>query len=320
MRWLAATMLGLLGLAYALIVLGAPSTEVHPSPNDRGLGGLSLLVGALRDAGYAVAYDGSTRPRLGKNDVPVVPVLEDHTIPKEALAHVQGGGNAFVLKIPKALQPIGESLPVRDFAGHKAKVDDVASGEYDPDSGGAVASANVWSYEGTPVSTLEGVGKGRLARLRDGALATNRFLGRLDNAKVVVSTLRPVAPKGRRLVFLAGGYGEAEAPGPIESVGPWAVGAVWQTLAVLAAFGVARGIRFGLPAPEAGQKRGSRELLDAVAGHYRRAKRTDAPLAAAARERPDDPTVQALAVRAKVSEADARRALIALESKPKRRG
>ena len=319
MRWVAGTLLALLALSYALIALAAPSTDVHPAPDDRGLGGLSLLTKALRDAGYKVAFDGSTRPRLGKDDVAVVPVLSNRATPGEALAHVSSGGRTFVLSVPTELRPIGGSVQVVDFGGRKAKVDDVASDGWSPDGSPALPPANVWRFERTPVATLGQIGKGRVARLEDGALATNRFLGRLDNAKVVLSTLLPLAKPGSQLVFLAGGYGEATAPGPIEAIGPWAVGAVWQTLAVLAAFGVARGIRFGLSAPEARQRRGARELLDAVSGHYRRARRTDAPLLAAARERPDDADIRSLALRSKVPEAEARRALLELESRPKPR-
>ena len=50
MRWLATTLMALLALAYALIALSAPSTQVHPTPNDTGLGGLRELVVSLEGA------------------------------------------------------------------------------------------------------------------------------------------------------------------------------------------------------------------------------------------------------------------------------
>jgi hypothetical protein len=320
MRWIATTLLGLLALAYAIVVFSTPGVEVRPAPDDAGFGGLSLFSAAARDAGYRVAFDGSTRPRLSPDDVAIVPVISGHIIPKAALEYVSKGGRAFVLGVPKDLQPVTDSFEVADVSGRAAKVDETEYAPANPVTpAGSLPPVDGWRDEVSALSTLGALGKGRIARLDAGALATNRFLGRLDNAKVVLSVLRSVAKPGSQLVFLPGGYGEDAAPGPIEAIGPGAVGALWQSLAVLAAFGVARGIRFGLSAPDLRQRRGARELLDAVAGHYRRARRTDAPLAAAARERPDDEQAQALAARIKVPEADARRALIELETRPKAR-
>jgi hypothetical protein len=107
--------------------------------------------------------------------------------------------------------------------------------------------------------------------------------------------------------------------GPSDAIGPGAVGALWQSLAILAVFGVTRGVRFGLSAPDSRARRGSRDLLDVVAAHYRQGRRTDAPLAMIARERPDDVEAQGLAARPKVAEEVARRALIEIESRPRSR-
>lgn len=320
MRWIAVTLVGLLALSYALIVLGAPSADVHPAPDDRGLGGLSILTETLRGQGYRVSYDKSSRPRLSPDDVVIAPVLGTKKTPAAALRHVRSGGRGLLLGIPSDLQPIVDSVSVQDAQGKKAKVDNTSPSPALPESpDGEVAAAAAWSYEDDTLALLTQLGKGRLARLEDGALATNRFLGRLENARVVLSTLGTVAKPGDHLVFLAGGYGEEEAPGPIESIGPWAVGALWQSLAILGAFGIARGIRFGLPTPERTSQRGSRELLDAVATFYRRGKHTDAPLGAAARANPTDLEAERLSRRPKVSESEARQALTVFEERAKRR-
>ncbi len=320
MRWIAATLLGLLALSYALIALSTPGADVHPAPDDRGLGGLSILADTLSKQGYRVGFDKSSRPRLRPDDVVIAPVMGDHTTPEAALRHVRSGGRGIVLGIPSELQPVGDSIPVKDAQGKQAKIDNTSAAPATPGKpDGELASATGWYYDEDSITFLSQVGKGRMARLEDGALATNRFLGRLDNASVVLSTFATVAKPGDRLVFLAGGYGEDEAPGPIESIGPWAVGALWQSLAVLAAFGVARGIRFGLPVPETTAKRGSRELLDAVATFYRRGKRTDAALGAAARTNPGDYEAQSMARRTGVPESEARAALATFDARSKRR-
>ncbi len=321
MRWIAATLLGLLALAYALIVFAAPSAEVHPAPNDRGLGGLSLLAGALRAKGYRLVFDPSSKPRLGKADVAVVPLLGTRAVPKNVLAFVRTGGRAIVFSVPEQLQSIAGPQTVRDVLHRSATVDETASMAPNPSSPpGMVAPVAAWRDEDDDsMASLSQLGKGRMARLAEGALATNRFLGRRDNARVVLATVGSVARPGDRLVFVADGYGEAEDLGPVEAIGSWAVGALWQSLAVLAAFGAARGIRFGLPSSESKTRKGSRELLDVLAGHYRRGRHTEAPLLAAARERPDDAELQAFAARVKVAEGDARRVLIESEARPRSR-
>ena len=276
MRWVPLTLLALLGLAWALVAFAAPGHAVRPAPDERGAGGLSLFAEAVRKVGYRVAFDPSTRPRLGPGDVAVVPVLErdsgETVTPQEAVRLAAGGGRAVVLCVPERLQPVGASLIVKGVKG-KAKIDATQpSLVVSPEE--QTAEAAVWrDGDGGTVATLSQVGRGRIARLEYGALATNRFLGRRENARVVFDILAAVARPGERLVFLAVGYGEAEDPGPFEAVGPWAVGALWQSLAVFAAYGLARGIRFGLPAPEVRARGGARDLLDALAGHYRGARR-----------------------------------------------
>lgn len=323
MRWLAATLLALLALAYALIVFAAPSAEVRPAPDERGLGGLSLLVEAMRAKGYRVAFDPSSRPRLEKGDVAIAPVKvgEYAPFPKRALApvskFVQGGGKALFLEVPPQLAPITAPVAASDLLGHSAKVSSTPVDNSEDLLEDEVAGTGLWWNDADRLARLSSVGKGRQAVLYAGALATNRFLGCADNARVVLSTLDAVARSGDRLVFVAGGYGENEEVGPIEAIGPWAVGALWQSLAVLAAFGLARGIRFGLPTPDPRVRQGSRELLDVLASHYRRGRRTEAPLLAAAKARPDDLDLQAYAARINVPEADARRALMESEARPR---
>ena len=322
MRWIAATLIALLALSYALIVFGAPGTELRPAPDDRGFGGLSLLAKALRDAGYRVVVDPSSKPRLLKDDVAVAPVRKTQgqklETPSVVLSHAKSGGRAFVIAVPETLQPVEQTVQVTDSSGARAKVDWTSSDDL-PEPSSQIASAAIWSGEESLPATLSQVGDGRIVRIEEGALATNRFLGRADNARIVLSSLGKVARKGDRLVFLAMGYGEAEDLGPIEAVGPWAVAVLWQTLGVLALYGVARGTRFGLPTPEVRRRRGARELLDALADLYRRGRRTEAPLLAAARERPDDVAAQAIAARTNVSEADARQALVEMESRHAKR-
>lgn len=320
MRWIALTLVGLLALAYALIHLSAPDYRVRPAPDETGAGGLSLLTSALRSAGYSVAFDDSARPRLGKRDIAIVPVVQEKEIPDAVLDHVRAGGSAFVIGVPKELQPVKSAIPVTDVVRRKATIDNTQPAPANPtEPSQALPPVTAWRYDEEVVASLAQIGKGRLARLDHGALATNRFLGRMENARVVLSTLDSVADPGDRLIYLAGGYGESVSQGPLEAIGPWAVGALWQSFFLLGAFGIVRGIRFGLPAADRSFHKGTRELLDTIADHYRRGVRTDAALRVALRERPNDPDAQSIASLPNVSEDHARRALIELERRPKPR-
>lgn len=307
--------MALLGLAYALVALSGVDGDVRPAPDEPGLGGLSNFAKALQGMGYRVTVDPSTRPRLDSSDVVIAPVLSNQKIPETALQHVREGGRGFIIGVHPWLQPIKGVQSVKNSLGRRASVDATEAAPADPqEPKGSLATASNWSG----ISSLQQIGKGRLARLDAGALATNRFLSRRENARVVLASLGTVSQKGDRLVFIAEGYGEASAPGPIEAIGPWAVGALWQSLVLLAAFGLSRGIRFGLPAPDRTQRRGSRELLEAVATFYRRGRYTNAAVASAAKEHPQDKGGQAVAARPNLSEEDARLALIELDSRSRK--
>ena len=207
-RWVAATLLGLLALAYALIVFAAPSVEVHPAPDDRGLGGLDLLTQALRAKGYRVAFDPSSRPRLAREDVAVVPLLGDRAVPKEILAHVRVGGRAFVISVPAALQAVGASETARDVLRRAATID---ATDYVPPSpsapDGLVAPVVAWRVsDEDPVASLSQIGEGRLARARAGGArdqslprATRRRARRALDPRRGRETGRPAGVRRRRL-------------------------------------------------------------------------------------------------------------------------
>ncbi len=88
----------------------------------------------------------------------------------------------------------------------------------------------------------------------------------------MVEAIRSVAPRGARIVFCEAAFGLGSEPGVIESLGLWAVGAWWQLgiLFVLAVY--ALGKPFGLPEVVRAKQVGGREMIDAVANIYRRAR------------------------------------------------
>lgn len=319
MKWLATTLVALLALAYALIVLGTPPPAVRPSPLETGPGGISAFREALEAAGYRTAYDQRARPKLDPHDVVVAPILADREFPTALTRFVENGGKALVLGIPDSIQPVLAPAPATAKSGKRANVSPVEPVNLLELTLVKPGSVEHWTDASATIATTGMVGKGTVEFVDVGALATNRFLGRNDNAYLLLDAVAVVARPGDRIVFIAGGYGEDQAVGPIEAVGPWAVGVLWQGLFLLAAFGLARSVRFGLPAPDLMATKGARDLLDAIASHYRRGKRTDAVLRAVAKEH-RDATVEHLLRRGKAAEYETRAALIELEERARGRG
>lgn len=317
MKWLAATLIGLMALAYALLALGTPPPAVHPSPTETGQGGLSAFRDALDAAGYRTAYDVHANPKLDAHDVVVAPVLAEESVPDSLGRFVEKGGKAIVLGIPPSIQPVLPPVQAKAKSGKRANVSRVEGQNLFDQLNLKSGSVYHWTSEESPIATTAALGKGTVEFVDVGAVATNRFFGRAENARFLLDAVAAVAQPGDRLVFVPGGYGEEQATGPIEAVGPWAVGALWQTFFVLAAFGVARSVRFGLAAPDVEVRKGARDLLEAIASHYRRGKRTDAVLRAVAKEQRDQ-AIDRLMRQKGVRESEARAALIEIEERTRR--
>ena len=127
---------------------------------------------------------------------------------------------------------------------------------------------------GEPFAVLMANGKGILARTTDGLFTTNRFLDRADNADLALRLIKGLVPDGGRVVFTEASLGKGIENSLVNTLGPWATGAYIQVLALFLVIVLTLGIRFGLPELEKRKQAGQREMLDAIADVYRRARST----------------------------------------------
>jgi hypothetical protein len=254
-----------------------------------------------------VAINREPRPRLAKGDLVIafsipaeLPLMEeiqkdlstdeeDDTLlekpfNRELLAHLRGGGRALIL-------PLNKEFLLTSRALLKLKPVPVASV-----SGGKPLNATF----GPPLTTLSPlldkmqstypvvslwkgpqgqdfmrgirVGDGTAFKVWDGAIGTNRFIDHAQNAQLLVNAVRVLAPRGSRIVFTVGAFGNVENMGFLQAVAGW-LDAAWQQFLLLCAVIVyTLGKRLGLPQESRRKQRGSRELVDALADTMNRAQ------------------------------------------------
>jgi hypothetical protein len=144
-----------------------------------------------------------------------------------------------------------------------------------PDVSQRSTTAGIWTFTGSPeqFGGLTKYGRGLLFSIGDGFIATNRYLDDAQNADVLIRSVRMIAPPGSRLVFLESAFRESQ-PSVIEILGPGAVGAWLQILFLFVVVVFTLGKRFGLAEEPAPSQSGQRELVDAIADTYRRARAT----------------------------------------------
>jgi hypothetical protein len=289
-------LLGVLTVAALLITLGKRETEANPRVDSYGPSGLSLFAELLKSNGYSVRSTASSVPNLAKDDVAVICLNEtEHSIDRidaesagvlrQVHDFAQRGGRVVVLGIApdfatasrEVLEIDAENTISHQKAKAHARINSFPPSEYESydDEYGPVTAA-VWRQ---PVgsrmilSELARVGKGTALNLRDGYIATNRFIDRAQNSDVVMSSVATIAPKGSHLVFVEAAYRDEE-PGLIETLGPGATGMWYQSLFLFVVVVFTLGKRFGLPEEVRPRQSGQRDLVDAMADTYRRARST----------------------------------------------
>jgi len=123
-------------------------------------------------------------------------------------------------------------------------------------------------------AALQRIGSGHEVIVANGLPVTNRFIDKLDNAAVMLSLVRTVANPGSRIVFVESSFGNTSEPSLMELIGPWALASWWQILFLLLVIGYTVGARFGIAEEDRSTEKGGRELVDALAQTYRRARAT----------------------------------------------
>jgi hypothetical protein len=301
--------LAILAVAAILLSLGQRETVSFPAADSFAPSGSAALADLLEQQGYKVAIDRSLRPKLAKGDLvlafeipkpsgfmsEVQKEVDAETLTstsefekpphRELLAHLRSGGRAILLPLasdylaasraalaqPIDVAPITGGNTLQVSLGTARAATAAATSELEDTH----TVTRLWTdSEGDGMVLGVRVGDGTAFLLWNGIVGTNRFIDRADNATLLLNLVSVLAPKGSRIVFTEATFGNIQEKGLLEAIGGWA-DAAWQQILLLGLVIVyTLGKRLGLPEETKGKQRGSRELVDAIAGTMNRAHAT----------------------------------------------
>lgn len=290
------TLLGILAVAAVMITLERSESQANPKIDSFRPSGLAAFADLLRANGYRVESTTSASPKLAKDDI-VVACIEEN--PEDLHVREIDDDTPGVLgRLSHFIQDGGKAilLPFAPDFGDKSQLvqDRDAESEFSPaplrvatrpplsnqptDLPEDLVSARlVHDRYGTnsDIAWLTRYTDGTILSFSDGYMASNRFIDRAQNADVLMSAISTIAPKGSHLLFVESSFSNEQA-GLLEILGPGAIGAWYQCLFLFVVVVFTLGKRFGLPEEARPTQTGQRELVDAIADTYRRARSTRA--------------------------------------------
>lgn len=296
---------GLLAISAMLLSLGQQDATANPSTEAYSPSGMSAFAELLRRSGVPVAINEQVQPKLLPGDIAIaVRIVASTDIRRNEdrekafrdsfTDFIKNGGSGIIFPVPydylEASRTTLKSPYVTVTNGaNNDKLNITDTGIKDDDSAdddwvdSPSAEMELWREKNDAFVTAYRIGKGTLLDVRNGIGATNRFIDKNDNAKAFTEIVGMLARSGKRVVFTEASFGNVHELGILETVGGWA-NAAWQQLLFLGIVVVfTLGKRFGIPEEYRNPQRSSRELLDAVADTFRRARSTKSALLTAYR-------------------------------------
>ncbi len=308
------TLAALLGVSAVFLSLGKRENVADPDSTSYGPSGLRALADLLRSEGFRVRTERRSRFVLRDDELAVAAIVRrggfgfdprsrDRAFEERLEAHLRSGGAAVVLAFDiefdsassHALRGGGRAEPAIVGIGRASLMDQPLSVSIGP---GVLRSARflglrslerdstpLWRVnQGETLAELVRVERGPCLLINDALGATNRFLDREDNARLMLWAMSALAKPGETIVFLEAGHSPQGVPSALEILGPWAVAAWWQAIFVFVLLIVAGGLRFGLPEVARFREAGARDLVDAVGSLYSRGRATHLAFSALAAE------------------------------------
>lgn len=294
-------LLGILGLSGGLLYLSQSNSAVRPSAGSTAPSGTRIFATLLREAGFEVDSIRDPMPVLKPNQVPVIITLEraksdwfpveESEEEKQFREHitkfVEQGGTAWVGAMSRDFR--GSSLRAKTVAPVWSAAPDRSANASAPTT---TLTAEDWPYEGQaasiwsdansgdPLIEIMPHGKGKFIYIRDWIIATNRVITEGDHAAMLVGTAKGTLPTKSKLVFLEAAWGNAKDPSLLDRLGPGFAAAWGQVLITCLVVAYTLGKSFGLPSAVRARQVGQRDLVEATASFFRRAKATDIALQA----------------------------------------
>ncbi len=272
----ALALVALLAVSFVLLVFAKDEPRTNPTIESTNPSGLGAFAELLRRDGYRVVLDRQPRPKLESGDLVVdidmsfyvYPPSDDsvqNQVKDAVLAFLQKGGSELRLRLPPSFDDLSQSAHVVSLA---------------PLPGLTPRQMTVSTYDDTVDMSGDGqaVGQPLNTRAADGSWmdgkrievyhslgATNRFIGKGDNAEVFLDYVHMLAPPGSKVVFAEAAINNVREEGPLEALGSWAVAGRTQFGLLILVVLSTVAIRFGSPISDRVHQRSARDMVDAVA-------------------------------------------------------
>lgn len=290
-------LLGVLVIAAGTLSLGRNDTRTLPSASSYTPSGTKAFADLLANSGYHVQVTQAAKPKLAPQGV-LVAFSVNSQLAGDSRSFindfVDAGGKAAIFVLPANFptapdaQPSGSNATTAQQVEHfdapgSYKVDTrlASNAAFDTDSNHMFTIART---DSGPVAQLRSLGAGRMLIVTNGIIATNRFIDRNQNAEEALRLFRAIAPEGSSVVFMEASFGHVSEPSVLERIGAWALVAWWQLLFLFIVIVYTLGKPFGYPDEERPRQGGARDLVDAVAQTFRRARATHVAMRSMSKE------------------------------------
>jgi hypothetical protein len=267
-------------VSFALVSLGATNNEVFPTSLNSDPGGTMALYQVLEREGVPVERL-FTKPRKDDSQIGAVlyfsnqpnwsyfeieSIFSEADYPEGVVIIYAETGSPLVKRADYVTQEVRGLVPAMEGITRTGTLTVPA----DRDRSSILETA-----DGRAIVVVEKFGVRTIVEIRNGYAYLNRFLGRDDNAALIVSVIKSVLPEGKKLVLPEYAYGVGATDNLFTRLGPSYSAALIQLALMFILAIYTLGKRFGYPDYDAPIKPGSRHFVQALGDAFRRGKSTD---------------------------------------------
>ena len=274
---LTATLAGLLGLAYLLVLSGRIAEDRSPVAANSSPHGVSALRSTLEASGYRVRVETRKAARIAPGELVIafdqgrsLSGMDEETPERisEKLPASARRTAVFGLGGAEGDEKLSPTTAKNDIGGTTFALAVLPTDLRAPELGlkGGIVVTRL-GRDGEELAYVAGPADRRILSVAHGEIAQNRGLDRAENAAYVVGLVRAFAP-GRAVVLYEGLTESSD--GLLAALGDWAFAARNQAFLVLGTVFVAFGSRFGLAPRSRRRETGQREQSDALGNLLRR--------------------------------------------------
>lgn len=264
-------------VSFALVSLGQTNNEVFPSSLNSDPGGAMALYQVLEREGVPVERL-FTKPRKGDTQIGAVLYFQKDTefSDYEVVNEADFPDNAVILYAVTGWQLVKRkdytTLVVKGLVPALEGIQRTGA-PVTPIS--FTASSLLETPDGGAIVTVERSRERTIIEIKNGYAYLNRFLGRDDNAALIVSLIRSVLPEGKKLALPEYAYGVRAPDNLFTRLGPSYTASLIQLALMFILIIYTLGKRFGYPDYDSPTKPGTRHFVYALGDAFRRGKCTD---------------------------------------------